>query len=166
LFGADRELAAVDNDVDVGSFAVVGAGVIAHDDGAVWFDDERGAVRETDASAAVGLGLNGVAGIKLRVGVGRDSFARCGPDDADVAFERDEPGAGRIVELSGIFEGVAVLPDVKCGAGGHAAEHENGDYQIDEALLNNPPIKGKMTGLIRHHFLDRGGVQPKIEQQD
>jgi hypothetical protein len=45
--------------------------------------------------------------------------------------------------------------DVDSGACGKATKHEDGDYQIDETLLNNPPIKSKMTGLIPNHGLNR-----------
>ena len=52
-----------------------------------------------------------------------------------------------------VSERVAVLVNVNRRARREAAKHEDGDYQIDETLLNNPPIKGKMTGLIPNHWL-------------
>jgi hypothetical protein len=56
-----------------------------------------------------------------------------------------------------VSQGIAVLPNVEGGACSKAAEGEDGDYQIDETLLNNPPIKCKTTGLIRNHWLSRVG---------
>jgi hypothetical protein len=60
-----------------------------------------------------------------------------------------------MIHNGNIPERIAVLPDVDGGAGGANAQHENGDYQIDETLLNNPPIKGEVTGLIPNHWLNR-----------
>jgi hypothetical protein len=60
-------------------------------------------------------------------------------------------------QLGHVFEGISVLPDVDGRTGRYAAEYEDGDYQIDETLLNNPPIKGEMTGLIPYHELSTWG---------
>src|SRR6185369_7908926 len=106
----------------------------ANDNGAVWFDEEGRAVGETDASAAACLGLHCVAGVELRVGVGRKHFACRGADDANVALEGNKPGAGWMVYNGDILERIAVFPDIEGGAGSADAQHENGDYQIDETL--------------------------------
>src|SRR6185369_1420459 len=92
-----------------------------------------------------------------------------GANDPHIAIERDESCAGRMIHDGDVPERVAVLVDVDRGACSEPAKDENGDYQIDETLLNNPPIIGKTTGFIRNHWLiDLGkelGVSPIRQQQ-
>src|SRR6185503_311031 len=129
--------------------------VVADDDRAVGFHEESRTVGEADARASVRLCLDRVAGIKLSLAAGENGFASGSPHDLHIALERDETSAGRVFHLSHMPERIAVFPDVHGGACGEATEHENGDYQIDETLLDNPPIKSKMTGFIPNHWLNR-----------
>ena len=141
----------VDKHLHVCSLSVVGAGVITDDDRAVGLDEQSGAIGETDACSAAGLSLDSVAGVELGIAIGGNVFSCGGPDYPDVSLKRDKPRAGGVFHFGDVFEGIAVFPDVEGSAGGHAAEDENGDSQINEALLNNPPIKSKTTGSIRYH---------------
>src|SRR5215213_7046850 len=150
--------------MNVGPLAVVSLCVIADDDRAVWFDEQSRAISQADAGPPVGLRLHSVAGIELCVRSSSDSFSSGGPDDADVSFKGHKPGAGGVFNFRDVPEGIAILPDVEGSACGNAAEKENGDYQIDETLLNNPPIIGKATGLIRNHRKStREGVPTNVE---
>src|SRR6185503_15336769 len=156
LLSADRQLAAVNTDVHVRFLAVVSAGVVTHDDGAVWLDKERRAVGEGDAGASARLCLHGVAGIKFGVSVGRNHLASGGANNPHVALEGDEPRAGRMIHDGDVPKRIAVQVHIDSGTRGEPAKNEDGDYQIDETLLNNPPIIGKATGFIRNHGLIDG----------
>jgi len=60
-----------------------------------------------------------------------------------------------------VSERIAILPNVESRACSNAAERKNGDHQIDETLLNNPPIECKTSGLIPNHCLNRLGKCPR-----
>ena len=144
------KLSTVDYNVDVTLFSIVGSCVVAHDDRTVWLNHQRRAVGETDSRPTASLSLDRVARVEFSIGAGLDCLASCRPHDANITFEGYESGAGWGFDLRDVFEWIAIFPYVECCSGGHAAEHKYGDHQIDEPLLNDPPIKGETTSFIGH----------------
>src|SRR5258706_6715483 len=91
--GPHQHLTAVHYHVNVRTFAVLSARVIANNDGAVGSDDNRRAVRHTNARTTICLCLHSVSGIKLNVVVNQNYLSSRGANYTHVAFEGRKAGA-------------------------------------------------------------------------
>jgi hypothetical protein len=157
LVRAHGHLAALDDHMHAGPLSIVGTRVVAHNDRAIWTNDQCRPVSHTQACPAVGSGLYGIAGIELGIAGGGESFTGGGSGNAHLALERAETSTSRKMRVCpDIPERISVFPHIQGCPCGQAAKQEYRYNDVDGSFLNNPPFKSEPSSCT-HRLLGNPG---------